>query len=145
MSEANLKIQGNGNYLIIEDLKYSYSNDNKEYSNDRNWLNGSITLKAGKFSGKYSAYFQTTDFSSLKEQLGILYNELNGTAKFSTLEEQLEMEFTGDGLGHFQVECKAVDEAGVGSELSFIINIDQTDLKSVMTNLNQLTEDLPVR
>ena len=140
-----LNIQESGNYLIIEDLKYSYSNDKEDDSYDRNWLNGLISLKAGKFAGKYSAYFQTIDFYNLKEQLEILYNDLNGTVKFSTLEDQLKMEFIGDGLGHFQVDCKAVEEAGVGSELNFIINIDQTDLKSIINELIQLTQNLPVR
>ena len=145
MEKAELYIKSDANYIKIQDLKYGYPNDTSDDSHDRNWLLATVNIKAGKFSGKYTAYFQTTDFSSLKNELEILHNNLNGTAKFSTIEEQLGISFTGDGLGHFEVDCTAIDEPGNGVELNFTFTIDQTEIKSIVNQLIQVTLQFPFR
>ena len=141
--EQKFTIKENGQFLEIAVLKYAYPDATDDY--DANWLDVMINLKAGAFSGKYSAYFQTSDFLALKDDLQKLYNTLDDGFKFSTLEDQLEMDFVGDGLGHIHIDCKAQDQAGIGNTLEFELAIDQTEIRNLIYQLEEILKTFPVK
>lgn len=141
--EKTFAVRRTPDYLEIGVLNYAYPEANDAY--DKNWLNVIIQVKAGAFSGKFDAYFQTADFIGLWHQLKELYNDLGKQFKFSTLEDQLTMDFTGDELGHININVRAQDQAGVGNILEFDLNIDQTDVKVLIDQLNEIIREYPFK
>lgn len=112
--------------------------------NDYWWISGEVSVAAGAFSGRFPANFRSPDFPPLREQLEMLYRQLEGTAAFATLEEQLELQFVGDGLGHILIRGKARDLAGTGNRLAFETEIDQTELPAIIAALRLVEIEYPV-
>lgn len=115
-----------------------------EYYDD-NWIRGSVYISVGGFKGKYSAAFLTDDLSQFLNELQHLYRSLKGTAEFKTMEGQLYVKASGDGKGHIEIEGKAIDAAGIGNQLNFNLEIDQTDLLQTIKQLRELVKHYPVR
>jgi hypothetical protein len=124
----------------IELLEYD-----SELDWDKNWIKTKVTVKGGKFSGQYSGEFMTIDFEKFKHELSRLYENLKGTANFNDLEGYLELKINGDGIGHFEVNVKACDKPGVNaSELTFTMGFDQTELKELIKQLDNITKQFPI-
>jgi hypothetical protein len=98
-----------------------------------------------RFAGNFPATFLTGELESFHAQLNSLYQTLTGSARFETLEGQLELEATGDGLGHIKISGKAYDQAGIGNKLVFAIGIDQTQLQTSVQSLAAAMSTFPVR
>jgi hypothetical protein len=115
-----------------------------EYYDD-NWLRVRICVSVGAFSGEYAATFLTDELASFKVQLEKLYQSLKGTASFTTMEEQLSLQISGNGKGAIQAQGDAVDDSGNRNKLYFAFHIDQTYLQSTLQELQGVTELFPVR
>ena len=125
----------------IELIKYS-----SDIDWDKNWVRTQVIIKCGKFSGQYLGEFMTVDFEKFKQELSRLYDNLKGSANFNDLEGYLELKIDGDGIGHFEVQGKACDKPGInGSELSFTMAFDQTALKGLVNQLDQITQQFPIQ
>lgn len=111
---------------------------------DRNWVKTKVTVKGGLFSGQFTADFLTTDFELFKRDLRNLDKDFKGTAKLEPLEGQLILNIAGDGLGHFEVDCKATDQPGYGRTLAFTLSFDQTELSRLINELDQITKAFPI-
>jgi hypothetical protein len=112
---------------------------------DDNWLSVEVAIRCGAFHGKFPAAFLTEELAAFHAQLASLYQALTGKAEFKTLEEQLDLTATGDGLGHIKISGKARDQAGTGNRLSFDISIDQTQLQKSVQSLAAVLATYPVR
>ena len=145
MEQSNnryFEISDSGNYVRIEPINRIHYNS--QHISDENWINTKIVVKAGVFNGEYLSYIMTSDFEHFKHELKNLYNNLSGTALFCPLEEQLKLSIKGDGIGHFNVDCKAQDQAGVGNLLLFDLNFDQTMIPTLISQLEIITEAFPI-
>ena len=112
---------------------------------DNNWVKTKVTVRGGKFSGQYSGEFMTVDFEKFKQDLSRLYDNLKGSANFNDVEGFLELKIKGDGIGHFEVQVKACDQPGVnGSELTFAMAFDQTELKELVNQLDRIIKQFPI-
>jgi hypothetical protein len=125
-----------GDLIRIEPLPLDYTENDKE----NEWIKCAVTIKGGAFSGQYLAEFMTYDFESLKSDFERLDRDFNGSAKFDPIEQQLVLQITGDGLGHFTVQCTASDKTGFGARLSYELSFDQTELKRLIHQLDQITK-----
>src|SRR5690606_34251681 len=104
-----------------------------------------MTVKGGSFSGQYSGDFMTVDFEKFKQELSRLYDNLKGTANFNDLEGYLVLKIDGDGIGHLEVQVKACDQPGInGSELTFSMAFDQTELKELVNQLDRITKQFSI-
>ncbi|QDO84648.1 hypothetical protein FM037_17285 [Shewanella psychropiezotolerans] len=112
---------------------------------DDNWLLCSISVSFGNFSGTFSASFQTYDFVKFSEEVQKLYTCLKGTATFDSIEGQLEFKLTGDGKGRIELEGNCMDTVGIGNELTFSTGFDQTYLRSIISDLDEVIANYPVR
>lgn len=70
---------------------------------------------------------------------------LNDTATFKTLEGQIEVRCVGDGIGHFTVECSAMDQPGIGNELNVTMSFDQTIIPDLLRQLDKITRTFPIQ
>jgi hypothetical protein len=115
-----------------------------EYYDD-NWVRASVFIAVGAFSGKYTASFLTSELFGFRERLQGLHQSLEGTACFSTLEEQLFLELTGNGRGGIALTGTAIDAPGTGNRLEFELMLDQSYLPSALAGLDEIVSKFPVR
>jgi hypothetical protein len=133
----------NSDFLKVEVLNYVRP-DLSDYW-EANWIFSRINIKAGSFSADYIAQLQTTDFREFKKGLDRLYNDLKSATQFYSLEDWLTIIISGDGLGHFKVDCKACDLPGRGNRLEFKMHIDQTEIPSLVKQLSEILDKFPVK
>lgn len=111
---------------------------------DGNWVDSSIEVSAGAFAGKYTACLRTNEFKTFREGIDPLYRSLKGTALFASMEGWVDIQVTGDGLGHFQARCTLMDAPGIGNSLKFDLQFDQTELVVISKSLIRIEESFPV-
>ena len=112
---------------------------------DGNWMTCEVTLRCGGFRGAFEANLWTTEFEEFFPELQALHARLSGTAHFAAMEEQLILTLEGDGRGHIAVHGQAQDVAGAGHVLRFRLDLDQTELGTVMKQVAELLRRYPVR
>ena len=133
--------------IDIEVLRYERAPVG-EYHDD-NWLTVQVRVSVGGFRGTVDAAFITEEFVAFLAQLRTLHESLSGTAKFTTMEEQLHLRLTGDGKGHIELVGELADRAGcrggMGNWLHFTLQFDQSQLGASIHELERVTSEFPVR
>jgi hypothetical protein len=112
---------------------------------DDNWLKIEISVQAGGFEGKVNAAILTEDLEIFLSQLRPLYETLSGSAKFGTMEDQLNLKLAGDGKGHIELHGEVADRPGIGNRLHFALQFDQSQLRVSISELEKITLQFPVR
>ena len=115
-----------------------------EYHDD-NWLTATIAVCVGGFSGRVGAAIVTDELVRFAQQLHRLYEELSGSAEFSTLEGQLSLTLSCDTRGHVALRGEVLDQAGIGNRLSFHLDLDQSFLQQSIRDLDTVIRAFPVR
>jgi hypothetical protein len=130
------ELKSNGDVLRVDLIGLSHPNSQLDW--DRRWVKSLVTLKVGGFSGEFKCDLRIDDFESFKDELLILYDKLDGTALFETLEGQLTINIKGDGIGHLEAKCSAMDFVGTGNKLDFEISFDQTIIPRMVRQLENV-------
>jgi len=133
----------NGELLSLKPMYRIYP-DELDYW-DGNWIQTEVKIKVSGFRGKLLANLRAEEFAEFRQQLEALESDLSGLARYYTVEEWLEINVKGDGLGHFTVESFARDAAGTGNRLEFHFSFDQTYLAAILAGLKAATSAFPVR
>ncbi len=131
---------GNSIRICILDVE----NSQAEIECDTYWLKSKVIAKAGCFSGNFNAHLEKYDFEYFLIQLKLLYNKFDGSAVFNTIENQVNINIVGDGIGHLIAKCEIMDFAGNGNVLLFTINFDQSHLSKIINQLEIITNRYPV-
>lgn len=129
----------------IEVCVHGYERASVGDYHDDNWLRVFVQVNVGSFSGSFKAAFLAWELVEFREGLYSLYESLTGSARFSTLEEQLELKLTGDGKGRIALLGIASDAPGMGNRLEFRIDLDQGHLSSAIRGLDGIATTYPVR
>jgi len=141
--DISFEIFDSGDLVRLEPIELIKYDSDLDW--DRNWIKTKVTLKGGKFSGQYVGDFMTVDFEKFKQELSELYDNLSWTANFIDLEGYLNLKIIGDGLGHFEVNVLACDQPGInGSQLTFKMSFDQTQIKELVYQLDLITKEYPI-
>jgi hypothetical protein len=140
-TETYLEFTDTGDLVRLEPIELSFPDADLDW--DRSWVKTKVTVKAGIFSGQFEAEFQLTDFERLKQQLKELDNDFKANAIFDSLEQQLVLKIKGDGLGHFELYCKATPDPSVRQILTFSLSFDQTYLKEYIRQLEEIAKAFP--
>lgn len=112
---------------------------------DDNWLHCELSIRAGAFRGEFHANVLTSELQDLLQGLTRLHRELSGDFAFESMEQQLMLKAMCDSRGHLKMEGRVMDQAGVGSTLSFIFQLDQTHLSETLRQLSEVARAYPVR
>jgi hypothetical protein len=112
---------------------------------DDNWLTVSIAVAAGAFRGKVDAAFQVAELVAFRNDLAALYKTLTGRAALRTMEEQLSLDFEGNGLGSVEMRGEILDQPGIGNRLEFALSLDQTQIGAALAQLERVLSDVPQR
>jgi len=94
-----------------------------------NWLSGILEVRAGAWSGCCRVTFQQGELRQLAKELEKLYSSLVGPLQFTPMEPYLEMKFSGNGKGSFEVEGTARESLSDDTHLSFRLDLDQTEFR----------------
>jgi hypothetical protein len=113
-------------------------------SSDGNWVSATLRIAAGAFRGEFEAQLRAEEFVGFRDQLRPLRESLKGHAKFETTEGWLTIDVQGDGKGHFRAACVAMDEPGIGNQLAFGLDFDQTELPEILRGLDAICAAFPV-
>jgi hypothetical protein len=138
---VNFAAPGDG--LTIRVSGYLYPD--LETARDANMLTGTISLRAGAFSGSFRAQFCTWEFADLRDKLVELERTPRSEAVFQTREQAIELVLRGDGAGGFTVAGKATDDVAYGNRLLFEMTVDQDHLRATIRELDGLLRDYPPR
>jgi hypothetical protein len=111
---------------------------------DGNWLNVRVLLAAGRFSGKLNGQLRADELASFYNELTNLYLTLSGQARFSTVEGWLSFEITGDGKGHLTFKGEIMDEPGIGNDLKFKFELNQSFIPEVLSSIEKVIKAFPV-
>lgn len=111
---------------------------------DGNWLISPVTISVGGFTGRISAGLRAEELLRFRKGLEGLYDSLTGEATLDSLEEWVSLRITGDGAGHITADGTVADRPGMGNELHFRFELDQTYLPGVIAGLRQIESAFPV-
>jgi hypothetical protein len=129
-------------YLAISIVGRSYPTCRDYW--DGNWLNAVVSLAAGGFRGKIDPYLRAEEFVAFRDELLRLAQLPTAVAHFSTMEEWLSIELSGDRLGHIELKCEIRDQPGIGNTLRFRLALDQTDLQAMLAQVQAAVLEFPV-
>ena len=110
-----------------------------------NWIHVLIEFNSKGFVGKVAAHMQTFEFGEFYMQLKKLYESLQGQAKLETIEGQIGLTFVGNGRGGITLSGMIMDKPGIGNELIFNMNLDQSYIPSVLSQLQSLNTEFSIR
>ena len=128
--------------LMVEILGRSYPNYTDYW--DGNWLNARVVLSVGGFKGQIGNNLRAEEFLSFRDEIAKLNSTLSGKATFSTMEQWISINITGDGKGHVILKGQVRDQAGTGNTLNFTIELDQTFLPGILRSLDKALKAFPV-
>jgi hypothetical protein len=111
---------------------------------DGNWLLAPIDIAVGAYSGRVDAGLRVDELARFRTELEALYQTLDGDAHLSSIEGWVDMTASGDGLGHVTVAGSTRDRPGVGNQLFFRLEVDQTFLPPIIEALLAVERALPV-
>ena len=132
----------NGNRLSVNVIGYERT-PNGDF-HDSNWIMANIEFAIGAFSGNYNICMLTYEYVSFRDQLKNLYDTLKGFAELDTMEGQIKLTYNGNGRGGIKIEGTLKDRAGDGNKLSFSGNLDQSYIKLLIDDLNELINEYPI-
>jgi hypothetical protein len=141
--EPSFRLCGAGENFLEIVVGHLTQSDTDDYS-DANWISAGIQFEVGAFKGHVAASLRREDFPVLRDGLKKLYVDLTGQAKFTTMEEWIELEITGDGRGHFTGRGFLIDNLWGKNRLLFEIQFDQTELSRLIGELDNIVAQRPI-
>ena len=141
--EPSFRLRGDDEDFLEIVVGHPTQSDPDDYW-DANWISAGIRVEVGAFKGHVAASLRREDFPVLRDGLKKLYADLKGQVKFTTLEEWIELEITGDGRGHFTGRGFVIDNLWGKNRLEFEIQFDQTELPRLIGELDAIVAQLPV-
>ena len=141
--EPSFRLRGeDGDFLEIV-VGHPTQSDADDYW-DANWISAGIRVEVGAFKGHVAASLRREDFPPLRDGLKKLYADLTGQVKFTTMEEWIELEITGDGRGHFTGRGFVIDNLWGKNRLVFELQFDQTELPRLIGELDAIVTQRPI-
>jgi hypothetical protein len=109
-----------------------------------NSLSTCIEVRAGSFHASVSCHLQVDDLVQCRDQLNDLLEWKENTADFMALEGWLRITFIMDERGRIELVGDLIDQPIDGNRLRFHLEIDQSFLPSILSDLDRAIEQNPV-
>lgn len=135
-----LREAGSRSPVVVDVLGRSYPH--ADNADDADWLNAIVRIDTQGFSARFSAYIGMSDVMSLRAQTSKADKKLKGSIKFEPLEPHLKFTGTFDPLGHLEWDVFAQHPVGDGATLEFNFESDQTMLRPLVAELDEIIEAL---
>ena len=102
------------------------------------WLESVVDFNDNGFSAHFQISLMLNDIYAFYNQLVPFTDNLGGQAVFSTIEDNVNLIFSTDGLGHVKIDGVLRHTYDPDLKVLFVINTDQTFLLSLLTECNQI-------
>lgn len=102
------------------------------------WIEAEVSVAAEAFHGAIKIIFELYDLRRFTIELVAVYETLNGQAKFTHRDRQLEFVVKGNGRGTIVVDGCAFARPTWGNKLEFSIELDQTFLLQPLSILRSV-------
>jgi hypothetical protein len=118
---------------------------------DGNWLASRVAVRIGPWIGAYDAMFRAEDFVRFRESVEAMHRDLDGSARFFTMEPFLSIDLKIDAHGRVSVEGDAKPEGAgrvfgeVGLDFQLSDFIDQSFLPALIAQLREIESAFPVK
>ena len=129
--QLTIKNDGGQSVLILDIIKQEDAEE---------WLYANVKFKYKNFSANFTICFMLNDLYPFRDELVKLHSFLIGTANLNTIEDNINLKFTGDGLGHITVNGILRHASDCDLQLHFEIDSDQTFLTSLLNECNEIIE-----
>jgi hypothetical protein len=143
-SDTYFEISSNDNFVRLEPL--SYLPTTAPIGQHNNWVKTKISVKGGAFSGEYEVSMEADEFVYLQKGFTLLDKNLSGGLEFTDMDNSVTIKINGDGIGHFKTKVTANDylKQSAYNTLTFELTFDQTDIKTIFSQLDRITKQFPV-
>ncbi len=101
------------------------------------WFDAAVEVQCDGWRGKFRASFLRGDLRGFAGELERLRSVLGGRAQLRPIENQIILDVTGDGKGHFPFKGEAVNNFDRQTSLNFSFEIDQTYLPRIVASLRK--------
>jgi len=108
-------------------------------------LESIITVKGCRLGGQFSAEFLPINFYTFRQQLVSLIYSLDKSATFEGDVGYLKLHFEAFfDEGYAEISVNAQDVPGIGSELTFKLNIELSEIEHLIKQLDVILERYPL-
>jgi hypothetical protein len=112
---------------------------------DGNWLNSEVRIRSGGFMGKANPKLRADEFRSFLQEVEALSASAKGTAKFRSMEENLEINITHyDKIGLVAKGTLIDRHDELGNKLAFSITVRDSELNHIADQLREIMGEFPV-
>ena len=102
------------------------------------WLEALVHFEDGGFAAHFQISIMLNDLYAFYHQIKPFTDSLTGEARFSNIEDNVNLIFSTDGLGHIRITGTLRHPNNPYLKTDFVINSDQTFLPSLVTECNQI-------
>jgi len=106
------------------------------------WIMAHVKVQVVGFTGEAEINLDIADVNRFQEQLTPVYDNLTGTAEFTTIEDQLYIHIAVDKLGHVQATGYLRGDLCTNNQLNFELNYDQTLLYHTIAEIDDALFEL---
>src|SRR5689334_12197953 len=102
------------------------------------WLEALVKFDQNGFSARFPISLMLNDLYAFCDQLTSFSNTLKGYATFATIEDNVNLIFSTDGLGHITVNGKISHTSDSELKTLFTLQTDQTFLSPLLIECNSI-------
>jgi hypothetical protein len=103
------------------------------------WLEAKVLFSEKGFKADFNFSLMLNNVYEFRDQLLLFYNNLKGEAIFLSVEQNVYLKLTTDGLGHTFIQTE-LSHNPASPKLSYVINSDQTFIYPLILECNQLID-----
>lgn len=142
MLETSIKgDNGFGVTLVVQ----GYMAPSGTNSPDDNWLNATVDVQGGAFTGSFETSLVTHDFVAFAQTLARVLETGSGKVSFTTIEGCILIEISLTDLGTGKVRALATKNSGPEATLEIHFETDRTYLIETLSECRKITKAFPAR
>lgn len=142
MLETSIKgDNGFGVTLVVQ----GYMAPSRTNSPDDNWLNATVGVQGGAFTGSFDTLLVTHDFVDFAKNLARVLEAGSGQASFTTIEGGILIEISLTDRGTGKVRATATKNSGPRATLEIHFETDRTYLIETLSECRKILVAYPVR
>jgi hypothetical protein len=138
----NFIIIGEDTQIEIEVIRRKYPNATDYW--DINWVDCTVSVNIPGYKAHFSADLTTNEIRDFYSELIRMETNLKGQAKLNNLDGYLDVEGEMNNTGRIIWSAELCYPAGYGAKLSFDFEADQSFLKELIKQLEQILTVFPV-
>lgn len=142
MLETSIKgDNGFGVTLVVQ----GYMAPSGTNSPDDNWLNATVGVQGGSFTGSFDTLLVTHDFVAFAQGLARMLETGSGQVSFTTIEGGILIEISLTDRGTGKVRALATNNSGTKATLEIHFETDRTYLIETLSECRKILVAYPVR